>query len=95
MSYLLPRADVQQLDVLFNLDSFLCRYAAPLYVDMKKTVRTKLPEDEGGDWSEDVDEYPKVFIGEVGTSNCHTPSWLGLLLVCEGPAVTTLTHTHD
>lgn len=41
------------------------RYAAPLYVDMKKVVRTKLLEDEGGDWVEEVDDYPKVFIGEV------------------------------
>lgn len=40
-------------------------YAAPLYVDMKKVVRTKLPEDEGGEWVEDVEDYPKVFIGEV------------------------------
>jgi hypothetical protein len=45
-----------------------CRYAAPLYVDIKKIVRTKLPEDEGGEWTEDVEEYPKVFIGEVGIS---------------------------
>ena len=35
-------------------------------MDIKKIVRTRLPEDEGGDWTEDVEEYPKVFIGEVG-----------------------------
>lgn len=43
----------------------MCSYAAPLYVDMKKIERTKLPEDEGGDWNEDIEEHPKVFIGEV------------------------------
>lgn len=38
------------------------RYAAPLYVDMKKVERTTA---EDGSVSEEVDDYPKVFIGEV------------------------------
>lgn len=37
-------------------------YAAPLYVDMKKVERTTA---EDGSVSEEVDDYPKVFIGEV------------------------------
>jgi hypothetical protein len=64
--YWSPYVDLLQPIWVLRLSSTSCRYAAPLYVDIKKIVRTKLPEDEGGDWTEDVEEYPKVFIGEVG-----------------------------
>ena len=38
------------------------RYAAPLYVDVKKVERMTDPD---GNVEEKLDEYPKVFIGEV------------------------------
>ena len=39
-----------------------CRYAAPLYVDIKKTIITRQPDGE----EEEIDEmYPKTFLGEV------------------------------
>ena len=62
-----------------------CRYAAPLYVDIKKIVRTKLPEDEGGDWAEDVEEYPKVFIGEASDPCSAMRQADRLPHVCDGP----------
>ena len=46
------------------------RYAAPLYVDIKKVVRTTAPGEVGGAVSEDIEEYPKVFIGEVRFKPC-------------------------
>ena len=39
-----------------------CRYAAPLYVDIKKSIITRQPDGE----EEEIDEmYPKTFLGEV------------------------------
>lgn len=39
-----------------------CRYAAPLYVDIKKSIITRQPDGE----EETVEEmYPKTFLGEV------------------------------
>ena len=40
----------------------LCRYAAPLYVDLKKTVITRAPNVEP---EIEEEHYPKIFIGEV------------------------------
>lgn len=40
----------------------LRRYAAPLYIDLKKTVVTHLPN---GEDEEEEEEYPKIFIGEA------------------------------
>ena len=41
----------------------LVRYAAPLYVDIKKTIITRQPDGE----EEEIEEtYPKTFLGEVG-----------------------------
>ena len=41
----------------------LIRYAAPLYVDIKKTIITRQPDGE----EEEIEEtYPKTFLGEVG-----------------------------
>ena len=40
----------------------LRRYAAPLYIDLKKTVVTHLPN---GETEEEEEEYPKIFIGEA------------------------------
>jgi len=45
-----------------------CRYAAPLYVDMVKTVITReQPGEEGGEVEEDREDevYQKIFLGEV------------------------------
>ena len=37
-----------------------CRYAAPLYVDIKKSIITRQPDGE----EEEIDEmYPKTFLG--------------------------------
>ena len=47
------------------LDYGVCRYAAPLYVDMKKTVITREQAEEGEATREEEEEFPKVFIGEV------------------------------
>ena len=42
----------------------LIRYAAPLYVDIKKTIITRQPDGE----EEEIEEtYPKTFLGEVGS----------------------------
>ncbi len=45
----------------------LCRYAAPLYIDIKKTVITRVPN---GEAETEEESYPKIFIGEV--SACQT-----------------------
>lgn len=44
----------------------LCRYAAPLYIDIKKVVITRVPN---GEAEVEEENYPKIFIGEV--SACH------------------------
>ena len=44
-----------------------CRYAAPLYIDLKKTVVTHLPN---GEDEEEEEEYPKIFIGEARAHAC-------------------------
>lgn len=39
-----------------------CRYAAPLYVDIRKSIITRQPDGE----EEEIEEmYPKTFLGEV------------------------------
>jgi RNA polymerase beta subunit len=70
-----------------ELSSTSCRYAAPLYVDIKKIVRTRLPEDEGGDWTEDVEEYPKVFVGEVGDPALQSIQKRGQAAACVSRAM--------
>jgi DNA-directed RNA polymerase II subunit RPB2 len=47
-------------------------YAAPLYIDIKKTVITRQPT---GEEEQEEEDYPKIFIGEVslwmlGQANC-------------------------
>ena len=43
-----------------------CRYAAPLYVDITKRVVTRAPDAAEQEQQQDeLEEYPKVFIGEV------------------------------
>ena len=45
------------------------RYAAPLYIDMSKTVITRHPADEdggpGGGEEREQEDFAKVFVGEV------------------------------
>lgn len=45
----------------------VCRYAAPLYVDLKKTVITRVPNVEP---EIEEEQYPKIFIGEVCAHGC-------------------------
>ena len=43
----------------------LCRYAAPLYVDVTKTTISAATEDLGEPEQAETEEYSKIFIGEV------------------------------
>ena len=47
----------------------MIRYAAPLYIDMSKTVITRHPADEdggpGGGEEREQEDFAKVFVGEV------------------------------
>ena len=53
----------------------LVRYAAPLYVDIKKTIITRQPDGE----EEEIEEtYPKTFLGEVGTLPVRTQFLLSI-----------------
>ena len=62
----------------------LIRYAAPLYVDIKKTIITRQPDGE----EEEIEEtYPKTFLGEVGVSPdgmdpCAHRTQLCFILAC-------------
>lgn len=47
-----------------------CRYAAPLYVDITKRVVTRAPEAAEEEQQDELEEYPKVFIGEVRLKGC-------------------------
>ena len=60
-----------------------CRYAAPLYVDITKRVVTRAPDAAEQEQQQDeLEEYPKVFIGEVRLSHFLATS----LLCCGGHA---------
>ena len=53
------------------------RYAAPLYVDIKKSIITRQPDGE----EEEIDEmYPKTFLGEVRplAAPRHPCSWVNV-----------------
>ena len=43
----------------------LCRYAAPMYCDVKHTVHIK--GEDGPQETDEGEELDKVFLGEVGT----------------------------
>ena len=52
----------------FSIIQNFCRYAAPLYIDMRKTVITRTPADEEGgpvEEQEEEERFEKVFVGEV------------------------------
>ena len=52
------------------------RYAAPLYVDITKRVVTRALDAAEEEQQDELEEYPKVFIGEVrlhdsSVVDCH------------------------
>ena len=53
----------------------LCRYAAPMYCDVKHTVHVK--GEDGPQETDEGEELDKVFLGEVGT--CASNSTLTVL----------------
>lgn len=60
-----------------------CRYAAPLYVDITKRMVTRAPDAAEQEQQQDeLEEYPKVFIGEVRLYHLVTASLL--CRVCHG-----------
>ena len=58
----------------------LVRYAAPLYVDIKKTIITRQPDGE----EEEIEEtYPKTFLGEVGMLPARSETSCSLYSPCD------------
>lgn len=61
----MPVVDCQNFGLIIT--DRLSRYAAPLYIDLKKVVVTRMPN---GEVEEEEEEYPKIFIGEVSAQGC-------------------------